>query len=235
MGAKVKSILVTQVKPENDKNPYVDLAKKLNLKVDFRPFIQIEGIPAIDFRKDKINISEFPSVILTSRNAADHFFRICNEMRITVPETMKYICVSESTAYYLQKFVVYRKRKIFFGKQTVFDLMDVIRKHKEDKFLVPCTDIHKQDIFELLDEEKIVYSKAVIYKTVASDLSDLANVNYDVLVFFSPSGIKSLMKNFQSSNRTTQGLPLSDLRLHRQCSMQVFAWTSRLLSQLLRV
>ena len=147
MGAKVKSILVTQVKPENDKNPYVDLAKKFNLKVDFRPFIQIEGIPAIDFRKDKINISEFPSVILTSRNAADHFFRICNEMRITVPETMKYFCVSESTAYYLQKFVVYRKRKIFFGKQTVFDLMDVIRKHKEDKFLVPCTDIHKQDIF----------------------------------------------------------------------------------------
>ena len=196
MGSKVKSILVTQIKPENDKNPYVDLAKKFNLKVDFRPFIQIEGIPAIDFRKDKINISEFPSVILTSRNAADHFFRICNEMRITVPETMKYFCVSESTAYYLQKFVVYRKRKIFFGKQTVFDLMDVIRKHKEDKFLVPCTDIHKQDIFELLDDEKIVYAKAVIYKTVASDLSDLANVNYDVLVFFSPSGIKSLMKNF---------------------------------------
>jgi uroporphyrinogen-III synthase len=193
---KVKSILVTQPKPETDKSPYFDLAKKLNVKIDFRPFIHVEPIAARDFRKERINLAEYPSIIFTSRNAADNFFRICNEMRVTVPESLKYFCVSESTAYYLQKYVVYRKRKIFFGKQTITDLMDVIKKHKTDKFLVPCTDIHKQEIFDILDQNHIEYTKAVIYKTVASDLSDLANVNYDVLVFFSPSGITSLLKNF---------------------------------------
>jgi uroporphyrinogen-III synthase len=196
MNLKVKSILVTQPKPETEKSPYYDLSKKFSLKIDFRPFIQVEPISAKDFRKDKVNISDYTAVILTSRNAADHFFRICTEMRVTVPETMKYFCISESTAYYLQKFVVYRKRKIFFGKQTINDLMDLIKKHKKEKFLVPCTDIHKQEIFETLDTHGIDYAKAVIYKTVASDLSDLANVNYDVLVFFSPSGITSLFKNF---------------------------------------
>lgn len=196
MSLKVKSILVTQPKPETEKSPYFDLAKKLNVKIDFRPFIHVEPISHKDFRKDKVNIAEHSAVILTSRNAADHFFRICSELRITVPETMKYFCISESTAYYLQKFVVYRKRKIFFGKQTIADLMDVIKKHKKEKFLVPCTDIHKQEIFETLESNGINSTKAVIYKTVASDLSDLANVNYDVLVFFSPSGITSLFKNF---------------------------------------
>ncbi|HPD52682.1 MAG: uroporphyrinogen-III synthase [Bacteroidota bacterium] len=196
MSLKVKTILVTQPKPETDKSPYYDLAKKFSLKIDFRPFIQVEPIPAKDFRKDKVNLAEHTAVILTSRNAADHFFRVCNELRVTVPETLKYFCISESTAYYLQKFVVYRKRKIFFGKQTISDLMDVIKKHKKEKFLVPCTDIHKQEIFETLDTHHIDYTKAVIYRTVASDLSDLANVNYDVLVFFSPSGITSLLKNF---------------------------------------
>ena len=200
---KVKSILVTQPKPETEKSPYFDLAKKHSLKIDFRPFIQVEPISAKDFRKDKVNIPEHTAVILTSRNAADHFFRICNELRITVPETMKYFCVSESTAYYLQKFVVYRKRKIFFGKQTINDLMDVLKKHKKEKFLVPCTDIHKQEIFETLDTHGIDYTKAVIYKTVASDLSDLEKVNYDVLVFFSPSGITSLLKNFPKFKQNT--------------------------------
>jgi uroporphyrinogen-III synthase len=196
MSAKVKTILVTQPKPETEKSPYFDLAKKFNLKIDFRTFVQIEPISAIDFRKNRINILDYPAVILTSRNAADHFFRMCKEMRVTVPESMKYFCVSESTAYYLQRYVVYRKRKIFFGKQTISDLIDVIKKHKEEKLLVPCTDIHKQEIFDILDDNKIGYKKAVMYKTVASDLSDLAKVNYDVLVFFSPSGIKSLLKNF---------------------------------------
>ena len=133
MSLKVKTILVTQPKPETDKSPYFDLAKKHSLKIDFRPFIQVEPISAKDFRKDKVNIPEHTAVILTSRNAADHFFRICTELRITVPETMKYFCVSESTAYYLQKFVVFRKRKIFFGKQTINDLMDVLKKHKKEK------------------------------------------------------------------------------------------------------
>ncbi|MEO0312332.1 MAG: hypothetical protein RIQ89_1989 [Bacteroidota bacterium] len=193
---KVKSILVTQPKPETDKSPYFDLAKKFNLKIDFRPFIHVEGVNVAEFKKQKVSVLDHSSVIFTSRNAADHFFRICAELKLTPPETMKYFCISESTAYYLQKYIVYRKRKIFFGKQTIADLMDVIKKHKTDKFLVPCTDIHKQEIFETLEKQKIAYTKAIIYKTVASDLSDLEKVNYDVLVFFSPSGITSLYKNF---------------------------------------
>ena len=193
---KVKSILVSQPKPEADKSPYFDLAKKCNVKIDFRPFIHVEGIPAGDFRKDRINIAEHTAVILTSKNAVDHFFRICQEMRVAVPETLKYFCISESTAYYLQKYVVYRKRKIFHGKQTFLDLIDMIKKHKEEKFLLPCSDKHKEEVPDVLDKLAINYTKAIIYKTVCSDLSDLANVNYDVLVFFSPSGIKSLFQNF---------------------------------------
>jgi uroporphyrinogen-III synthase len=193
---KVKSILVTQPKPETEKSPYFDLSKKYGLKIDFRPFIHVEGIAGADFRKDRINIIDFTGVVLTSRHAVDHFFRICNEMRITIPESMKYFCISESTAYYMQKYVVYRKRKIFFGKQTIIDLLDVIKKHKKEKFLVPCSDIHKQEIADVLEQNNINFTKAIIYKTVCSDLSDLANVNYDMLVFFSPSGITSLFKNF---------------------------------------
>lgn len=193
---KVKSILVTQPKPESDKSPYVELARKCNVKIDFRPFIHIEGIPAKDFRKERINILDHNAVILTSRNSVDHFFRMASEMRVTVPDTMKYFCISESTAYYLQKYVVYRKRKIFHGKQTFSDLIDVIKKHREENFLLPCSDIHKEEISDILDQQEIKYTKAVFYKTVCSDLSDLANVNYDILVFFSPSGITSLFKNF---------------------------------------
>jgi uroporphyrinogen-III synthase len=193
---KVKSILVTQPKPENDKSPYADLQKKYNLKIDFRSFIHVEGVPAQDFRQQRVNIAEHTAVILTSRNAVDHFFRICQEMRVTVPDTLKYFCISESTAFYLQKYVQYRKRRIFHGKATINELIDIIKKHKEDKFLYPCTDVHKEDIPEILDKHKIQYSKAVIYRTVCSDLSDLADVFYDVLVFFSPSGITSLYKNF---------------------------------------
>lgn len=193
---KVKSILVSQPKPEGDKSPYFDLAKKYGIKIDFRPFIHVEGVAAKDFRQDRVNIPDHTAVILTSRMAVDHFFRICQEMRITVPDTMKYFCISESTAYYLQKYVVYRKRKIFHGKQTFADLADVIKKHKTEKFLLPVSDVHKEEIADMLDEMKIQYTKAVLYRTVCSDLSDLANVNYDVLVFFSPSGIKSLYQNF---------------------------------------
>jgi len=188
---KVKSILVTQPKPETDKSPYFDLAKKYTVKVDFREFIHVEGVPAKDFRKERVNLLEHGAVIMTSRNAVDHYFRMCSEMRVTVPDT-----ISESTAYYLQKYVQYRKRKIFHGKQTFMDLIDMIRKHKDEKFLYPCTDIHKEDIPEILDQHSIQYTKAILYKTVCSDLSDLDNVTYDVIVFFSPSGITSLFKNF---------------------------------------
>lgn len=193
---KVKSILVSQPKPETEKSPYFDLANNLNIKVDFRPFIHVEGVDSKEFRKTKINVLDHKAVIFTSRNAVDHFFRICEELRIPVPDSMKYFCISESTAYYLQKYVVYRKRKIFHGKQSFADLIDVVKKHSNEKFLLPCSDIHKQDIPRMLEEHNIEYSKAVLYRTVCSDLSDLKNVNYDVLVFFSPSGIKSLFQNF---------------------------------------
>lgn len=192
----IKSILVSQPKPESEKSPYFDLASKYKVKVDFRPFIHVEGIDAQEFRQSRIKLEDHTAVILTSRNAADHFFRLAKEMRFNVPDSMKYFCISEAVAYYLQKYVVYRKRKIFYGKQRFADLMDVIKKNKGEKFLLPCSDIHKQSITDLLDNEKIEFSKAVMYRTVASDLSDLADVNYDMLVFFSPSGIESLFKNF---------------------------------------
>lgn len=194
--SKVKSILVTQPKPESDKSPYHDLAKKFNLKIDFREFIHVEGIPGKDFRKDKLNIQDFTAVILTSRIAADHFFRICNELKIPNLDQLKYFCISESTAFYLQKYMVYRKRKIFYGKTTINDLIDVLKKHKKEKFLLPCSDVHKQEISDTLTHFGINHTKSIMYKTVCSDLSDLANVNYDMLVFFSPSGITSLLKNF---------------------------------------
>lgn len=193
---KVKSILITQPKPETDKNPYFELAKKYNLKIDFRPFIHVEGILAKDFRKDKVSFGDFTAVIFTSRNAIDHYFRVAEEMRFDVPVDMKYFCVSESTALYLQKYIQYRKRKIFFGKQTSADLMDLLKKHKEEKFLFPCSDVHKEDIPVFLEKNGFNYSEAVIYRTVCSDLSDLRDVNYDVIAFFSPSGIKSLYLNF---------------------------------------
>lgn len=196
MAEKIKSILISQPEPSSEKSPYFDLADKFKVKIDFRPFIHVEGVPAKEFRQERVNILEHTAIILTSRNAVDHFFRMAEEMRITIPESMKYFCLSESTAYYLQKYVVFRKRKIFHGKQSFRDLLDVIKKHKNEKYLLPCSDIHKQNITDLLEDNNIRYTKAVFYRTVCSDLSDLADVNYDMLVFFSPSGIESLLKNF---------------------------------------
>lgn len=194
--AKVKTVLVSQPKPENDKNPYLNLADRYKLKVDFRPFIHVQGIGAQEFRQQRISILSHTAVIFTSRTAVDHYFRIAAEMRLTIPDSMKYFCVSESTAYYLQRYVVYRKRKIFHGKQAFADLIDVMKKHNEEKFLLPSSDILKPSIPKLLDEQKYKYTRAILYNTVCSDLSDLANVYYDILVFFSPSGIKSLYENF---------------------------------------
>lgn len=192
----VKTILVSQPKPEGDKSPYYDLAEKYKLKIDFRPFIHVEGIGAQEFRTQKVNIPEHTAVILTSKQAVDHFFRIAEEIRFEVPDTMKYFCISEAVALYLQKYVAYRKRKIFFGKQTIEDLIDPIKKHKGEKFLLPCTDILRDKIPETLEAAKINFTKATLYRTVASDLSDLEDVYYDMLVFFSPGGIESLFKNF---------------------------------------
>ncbi|WP_343635488.1 uroporphyrinogen-III synthase [Fluviicola sp.] len=192
----IKTILVSQPKPEGDKSPYFDLAEKYKLKIDFRPFIHVEGVSVQEFRTQKIDFKDHTAVILTSKTAVDHFFRIAEEIRFEVPDTMKYFCISEAVALYLQKYVTYRKRKIFFGKQTIEDLVDPIKKHKGEKFLLPCTDILQDKIPLTLEEAKIPFTKAMLYRTVASDLSDLEDVYYDMLVFFSPGGIESLFKNF---------------------------------------
>ncbi|MFW5754471.1 MAG: uroporphyrinogen-III synthase [Marinilabiliaceae bacterium] len=193
---KIKKILVSQPKPSTEKSPYFDLSEKNNVKIDFRPFIQVEGVTSKEFRKQKINILDHTAVVFTSRTAIDHFFRICEETRVTVPDDMKYFCVSEATAFYLQKYIVYRKRKIFHSTGKFPDLVEVIKKHKQEKFLVPLSDIHKPEIPNLLTKAKIKFTKAILYRTVSSDLSDLKDIDYDVLVFFSPSGIKSLLQNF---------------------------------------
>jgi uroporphyrinogen-III synthase len=194
---KIKHILISQPQPTDpEKSPYADLVKKYNVNISYRKFIRIEGIPAKDFRKDRINILDYTAVIFTSRNAVDHFFRICKEMRVEVPDTMKYFSISESTAYYLQKYVQYRKRKVFHSKESFANLAELTKKHKTEKFLIPCSDIHKQEIANMLNENKIQYKKAILYRTLASDLSDIRIEDYDMLVFFSPSGIKSLFKNF---------------------------------------
>lgn len=196
---KVKTLLISQPKPESDKNPYYELSKKYNLNETFRQFIKIEGLPVKDFRAQRIDILEHKAVILTSRMSVDHYFRMCNEMRVTVPESMKYFCINEATAYYLQKYIQYRKRKIFFGHQTIQDLVDVIRKNREEKFLLPAADVQKEQICDFLDAINIKYTKAVMYRTVSADLTDIKSLSeFDVLVFFTPAGIRSLKHNFPS-------------------------------------
>jgi len=188
--------LVSQPEPQNDKSPFLELATRYNLKIDFKPFIQIEGVPAKEVRKQKIDFQAISAVIFTSRTAIDHFFRIAEEMRVTIPETMKYFCISEAIAFYLQKYIVYRKRKIFYGDGTFKDLMSDILKHREEQFLLPLSDIHKPEIPKALDKDKIKYTKAILYKTVSSNLSEVSLLNYDIIVFYSPSGITSLFQNF---------------------------------------
>ncbi len=227
---KIKRILVSQPKPESDKSPYFELAQKTNVKIDFRPFIQVEGLSCKEFRTQKVDVLSHSAVIFTSKTAIDHFFRINSEMRTIVPETMKYFCVSESIAYYLQKYIVYRKRKIFFGTGEFSDIIDLINKHKEERFLVPLSDQHKKEIPELLVKNSIRHTIVILYKTVSSDLSDLSAINYDVLVFFSPSGIRSLLKNFPEFKQneikiasfgahTAQAVKEAGLRLDLQAPM----------------
>ncbi len=193
---RVSSILVSQPEPSDPKSPYYTLAKKYNIKVDFRPFIQIDPVDIKEFRKQKIDILAHTAVILTSRNAVDHFFRLAAESKVEIPADMKYFCISEQTANYLQKYIVIRKRKIFTGVRTAADLITVLKKHKNEKFLFPCSNIRKDDIPNFLEENGYEFNEAIIYKTVASDLSDLADVNYDIIAFYSPSGINSLFVNF---------------------------------------
>jgi len=197
MKVKVKNILVSQPKPADlEKSPYGELSKKYNLNIEFHKFIKIEGVEAKDFRKERINILKYTAIIFTSRNAVDHFFRVSKDMRIEIPDTMKYFCISESTAFYLQKYVQYRKRKIFHGRQSFDQLMEIIKKHKDEKYLLPCSENHKQNITKQLEIEGVDFTKAILYKTLASDLSKVTIDSYDMLIFFSPAGVKSLFKNF---------------------------------------
>ncbi len=193
---KVKTILVSQPEPKIENSPYFDLQERQKVKIDFRPFIHVEGVEAKDIRQQKVDLANYTAIILTSRNSVDHFFRVADEMRFKVPDSMKYFCQSEAVAYYLQKYVVYRKRKIYVGKRTFSDLSPLIKKYKDESFLLPTTDKLKPEVPEILNELGVKWKQSVFYKTVISDLSDLANVYYDILVFFSPSGIESLFHNF---------------------------------------
>jgi uroporphyrinogen-III synthase len=193
---KVKTILVSQPAPKTEASPYFDLSDKQKVKIDFRSFIHVEGMSVKEVRAEKIDLKDFTAIILTSRNAVDHFFRIAEEMRFKVPDSMKYFCQSEAVAYYLQKYVVYRKRKIYVGSRAFTDLTKLIKKHKTENFLLPSSDKLKPLIPEELDKLGVKWKRLDLYRTVVSDLSDLENVFYDVLVFFSPSGIESLFHNF---------------------------------------
>ncbi len=193
---KVKSILVTQEPPTDPASPYFKIAEKYSVKVDFRPFIQVEPVPVKEFRKQKVEILNYTAVIFTSRNAVDHFFTLCRELKVEMPPEMKYFCISEQTSNYLQKYIVIRKRKIFTGLKDTQDLLEIIKKHKNEKFLFPCSDIRKNDIPDFLRDNHFQFCEAITHHTVAANLSDLKEVFYDILAFFSPSGIHSLYTNF---------------------------------------
>lgn len=191
---EVKSILVSQPKPEH--SPYYKLEEKYGITIDWRPFIHVEPVPEKEFRKTKIKPDEFTAIIFTSRNSIDHFFGLCEEMRIKMPSSTKYFCLSEAIANYLQKFIVYRKRKVFVGKRLINDLEPYFKKHKSEKFLLPTSNLGSKPVQDFLSSMKIDYQEAMMYRTVSSDLSDLASITYDVLIFFSPLGIQSLYENF---------------------------------------
>lgn len=198
---KIKRILVSQPQPDPEKSPYAEIVKKYNLKIDFFKFFKIVGLSSKDFRKQKVNLADYTALILTSKNAVDHYFRMCSELRVPILETTKYFCTTESIALYLQKYVIYRKRKVFFCSSDFNELYDLFKKHKTEKFLLPCTEAHKIEIPSYLDKEKITYAKAVLYKTVSEDLSRIDLMNYDMFAFFSPSGIKSLYDNYPEFNQ----------------------------------
>lgn len=194
---KIKKVLVSQPKPTSEKSPYYDIAEKYGVKIDFRPFIKVESLSAKEFRQQKVSILDHTAVIFTSRHAIDHFFNLCAELRVTVPETMKYFCTSETIALYIQKYVQYRKRKVFFGATGKFaDLVPSIVKHNTEKYLVPMSDVHNDEIKTLLDKNKIQHTEVVMYRTVSNDFTPEEEFDYDMLLFFSPAGINSLMKNF---------------------------------------
>lgn len=197
MALNIKKLLVSQPKPASEKSPYFDIAEKYGVEIDFRPFIKVEPLSSKEFRQQRISILDYTAIVFTARAGIDFFFRLCEELRVTIPETMKYFCMTESIAVYLQKYIVYRKRKIFFGANgKLDDLVTVIAKHPKEKYLIPVSDVHKDDLKIQLEEKKINFMEAVMYRTVSNDFTADEKFDYDMLVFFSPSGISSLLKNF---------------------------------------
>ena len=194
---KIKKVLVSQPKPASDKSPYYDIAEKYGVEIEFRPFIKVESLSAKEFRQQKVSILDHTAIVFTSRHAIDHFFNLCTDLRVTIPETMKYFCTSEQIALYIQKYVQYRKRKVFFGATGKFnDLIPTIVKHKSEKYFVPMSDVHNDEIKNALDAKDIQHTEAVMYRTVSNDFGEDEKFDYDMLLFFSPAGISSLMKNF---------------------------------------
>lgn len=213
---KVKTILVSQPEPKVENSPYAELEQKQKVKVDFVPFIHVEGVDAKHVRQQKINLTDYTAIILTSRNSVDHFFRIAKEMRYEVPTSLKYFCISEAVAYYLQKYVVYRKRKIYVGKRTIQDLVPTLKKYKNEKFLLPSSDMLKPAIPKQLNKLELNWKQGVFYRTVVSDLSHLEHVFYDIVVFFSPSGIKSLFENFPKFEQNNTRIAVFGNSTHKE-------------------
>lgn len=194
---EIKSILITQPRPETDKSPYFDLAKKFDVKVDFHAFIRVEGLSGKEFRKQRIDLAEYTAIVFTSRSAVDHFFRICEELKFKVSQEMKYFCITEAVALYLQKFILYRKRKVFFSADgSTSGLLDIIGKHKNnEKFIVPVSDSGKNDIAQFMIKHNVKYADASFYRTVSNDISAAMQANYDLIVFFSPFSVQTLFDN----------------------------------------
>lgn len=198
----IKKILISQPQPASEKSPYYEISAKYGVEVVFRPFIKIEGLSAKEFRQQKVSILDYTAVVFTSRNAIDHFFLLCKELRVTVPEDMKYFCITETIALYIQKYVQYRKRKVFFGTTgKINDLLPAMVKHKAEKYLVPLSDVHNDEIANLLDSKKLIHKEVIMYKTVSNDFKKDEEFDYDMLIFFSPSGVHSLLKNFPDFNQ----------------------------------
>ena len=194
---KIKKVLISQPKPASEKSPYYEIAEKYGVNLVFRPFIKVESVTAKEFRQQKVSILDHTAIVFTSRHAIDHFFTLCVDLRVTIPETMKYFCTSEAIALYIQKYVQYRKRKVFFGATGKFDdLLPQIVKHNTEKYFIPMSDVHNESIHNLLEKNKIQHTQAVMYRTVSNDFQEGEDTDYDMLVFFSPAGIQSLIKNF---------------------------------------
>ena len=214
--AKVKTILVSQNKPESGKSIFDDIAAKLKLKVDYRSFIQVDPIPGKDLRRKKLNILSHTAIIFNAKNAVDHFFRVVEELRIELPIDLKYFCMNEGIGLYIQKYTVMRKRKVFFPKTNLeSDFFNLILNHKTEKFLFPCSDIRKSTIPDFFEKNKLQFVESIMYKTVSADLSDLEDVFYDIIVFFSPADIKSLYENFPDFKQNKTRLAAFGESTHR--------------------